>query len=825
MSFFVSLTRRLWWIAPLLAVGFLVWFNAARIGRTLHVSSMPEWSVEHARIDPTSPTGYQERRRQLINSSHNNDSYQWIAHTQQMLASGEWRLRHVDYDNAPTGRAVTLPSIYQWWMALLAWSDHALTGSGIGLSAERAALWADPALHLLLLLSVTVFVAREFGALAAASVSIACATWFPFAGSFIAGEPDRHGLALLCSLWSVLPLVAGLRELNRASPAADGSTERRVRRWFALGAVAGAFGLWVNVDLQWPVLLGVAVAAAANGLVTRDKSTSNLIQPPWRWWGLCGCAASLLTYAAEHYPDHLSLDLNSNHPLFALSWLGAAELAARITTWMQSPGAWKSRAELTGAGVASILALMAPVAILWSNSRGWLPDDAGALKLSGLGGGIVAPNFAAWLARDGITTTAWVTVLPLLLLGVAVWQLLSHKENASMRSCIVLALGPVVVALPIAFVQLRAWSAVDAMLLVLLAAVTARPPTGRVGVNSGGRRGLAVAVVCLAALGLVPLWPSPQRGEEISLSETELQGVIERDLAHWLARRAGRAVVVVAPPDLTTSLYFHGGLRGIGTLDRENADGFAAAMRIMSATSRDEAATLIQQRDVSYIVVPSWDHFLDNYAELGLRAQRGSSLHNKSLIASLNRWDLPRWLRPVPYRLPTSGAFAGRSAAVFEVVNEQDAPTAAGRLAEYFIEIGRIELAEPLREELRRFPADLGALTGIAQIEAARGDLAGFRAALATLLPYVSSGAERRLPWDRRLALVIVLAQAKQTDAGRTQLERCVADLNEKRLRSLSNGSLVWLQTLTKTWSIDIPDMQLRQLARELLPPDLREEL
>src|SRR5690606_34903060 len=112
---------------------------------------------------------------------HNNETYQWIAQTQQMLATGEWRLRHTRYDNAPAGRPVSSPSLYRWWLATLAWCDHLLFETNLAIAVERAALWADPLLHALLLVSVTIFAAARFGPFAAALASLACVGLFPFA--------------------------------------------------------------------------------------------------------------------------------------------------------------------------------------------------------------------------------------------------------------------------------------------------------------------------------------------------------------------------------------------------------------------------------------------------------------------------------------------------------------------------------------------------------------------------------------------------------------------------------------------------------------------
>jgi hypothetical protein len=147
-------------IIPILVTGFLIWCAALRIQQIIYVSGLGNLSAVTAQ---GSPTGYKGGRQWLIVPGHNEHSFRWIAETQQMFARGEWRVRHVNYDNAPFGRDAHSPSPYRWWLGLVAWLDNRASGQPIGLSVERAALVADPLLQLLLLLVTTIMVARWFG--------------------------------------------------------------------------------------------------------------------------------------------------------------------------------------------------------------------------------------------------------------------------------------------------------------------------------------------------------------------------------------------------------------------------------------------------------------------------------------------------------------------------------------------------------------------------------------------------------------------------------------------------------------------------------------
>ena len=145
MSFSARPFFRAWIVVALGALGFLIWIDGTHIARMEHVSATTGWSVDAPVVDRRSPTGYAGGRRRLIVAEHSNESYQWIAQTQQMFARSEWRVRRIDTENAPQGRVVHTPSPYRWWLGLVAWIDHVRSGEPIGLAVERAALFADPA--------------------------------------------------------------------------------------------------------------------------------------------------------------------------------------------------------------------------------------------------------------------------------------------------------------------------------------------------------------------------------------------------------------------------------------------------------------------------------------------------------------------------------------------------------------------------------------------------------------------------------------------------------------------------------------------------------
>jgi hypothetical protein len=770
-----------------------------------------------AAVGERAPAAGAAWRPRLIVPEHDNVSYEWLAQTRQMFAQGECRVRRIDYENAPLGRDVLSASPYRWWLGTIAWLDQAASGRPAGQSLERAALIADPLLHVLLLAGATLLVAWQFGVLPAVLLSLALAAAFPFAAGYLPGAPNDQGFIQILVLGSVLPLLAGLRAAHSGTEQAAG----RVRRWFVTAGVIGGLGLWVGVGGEFPVLIGIALGGLAVAWVQRGGTSAETgaapAPLPWLAWALGGSVTSLAGYLLEYSPAYLgSWQLQYNHPLYGLAWLGGGALLAQVTAWIQRGG---SRGIGRGVGIVvlGVVALAGlPVAMVMTHNLGFLDTNPASFHLTRLPGNVPATNLWSWIFDTGFTPQVWATVLPLLLAGPAVWMLrLRRRAPLASRASLALALGPVIVAVGFACWQLRWWNLADLALAALLVAAAEAAGPQRVirWIWSG-----AAAVVLL--LGAIEVFPWAEGGKKNVLNEAEVTGLIERDLARWLSLHAGPGgAIVLAPHNQTITLHYYGGLRGLATLDRENVDGLGAAVRILSASTPEEAKELVDKRGIKYLVIPSWDSYLDVYARMGMGKIEGTFLQ------TLHQWILQPWLRPVPYQLPTVAGFEGESVVILEVVEEQSDAGTLSRIAEYFVEMNQLDLATSAGTALRRFPADVGALAARAQVENARGDTADFADVVELLKRRLTGGADRVLPLDRRVSLAIVLALGKNADLARGQVQRCLAELDEPKLRSLTTLSLYRLQVLARAYGLAIANPRLHQLALDLLPFDLRSRL
>ncbi|HVU18502.1 MAG TPA: hypothetical protein VHD32_16485 [Candidatus Didemnitutus sp.] len=806
---------RAWLAAPLLALMLIVWSD---VQRARHVMRVSQAAAEGAAVDSTSPTGYSGGKRWLIVPEHNNRSYQWIEETEQMLTRGDWRVRAIDYENAPAGREVHSASPYRWWLGLAALVDHVVTGRPLSWSVEHSVLWADPALHILLLLITVFLLARWFGPAAAVIASVVMAGTYPLSATFLPGVPDQFGLQIFVAGGSVLPLLAALirgpapnlKAKRTDAPAGPASTDSRQRRLFGLAGVMGAIGLWLGASDQIPVFEGIILGAFATALLSRRVADPGPALP-WRFWALAGAVTSLAAYLIEYFPAHLDWRVRVNHPIYGVAWLGLGELLAWFDAWN------RHRQPLLRGGVIVRLLLAAlavaalPLALVRGGAQGFLAADLQDSRLANLADSPVAESLRVWMQRDGMTASVFATLVPMVAFVAALW-LVFRTTDPRRREILGLALGPAAVAAVLAGVHLRSWGLLDALLLGVWMALLA-----------GSRRPWLWAAVAgvVALCGLRPLLPATTRPDAPPVfTRAEAEELYERSIAHWLADHADTPrPVVLVPPFRTASFTFYGNQRGLGTPNWENRDGLSATFRIVNATRPDETQALVAEHEIAYIVIPSWDTDLNDIARVGLKRPEDS------FIYALTHWVLFDWLRPWPYRLPELPGFEGQSVQILSITDDADPATHRGRLVEYFIEMQRLDIAAYASKVLRRYPTDVGALAALVQVDKAVDDEAAFANDFASLTTTLAGESRRGLAWDRRVSLAVALALGKRHDLAREQVARCLTSLDEAHLRQLTSGTLYHFLVLCRAYGLEAGDSHLREYAATLLPDELRSRL
>jgi hypothetical protein len=793
-------------VAIAAALALLIAMDLGRAKRVAFVSHTESWSVGNPARDPHSPTGYELNRRHLVVPGGHAASFRWIVETQQALADPDWRPHRIAYENYPHGRDSNDTAPYRWWFTLIARMDHLVSSRPLPLAVEHVALYVDPLLLGLLLLSGGVFVCLRFGAAAGAAAVLFLAAVFPLAATFAPGAPDPHTLVWVLIFWSVLPLIA--------------SDRRKPARWRSI--VAGIFGglaLWTDRFTAEPVIAGL-ILGGAGAILRWPPSAEESSLVAWRAWGLAGGVTCLAAYFLEFFPGHPGWSVDSIHPLHAIAWFGAGELLHRFSAAPENRvRAWDRRG-LVCAGLAGLAAISVPLARLLSNESRFLADDPFVTQLANRAHAVAAPNFFSWLVRDGFSAPLTATCLPLLIAAAAIGLLATGRIPRDRRAAIALALGPVLVATALAFVQLRWWSGVDVLLACLVVTVVVAmgraAPLPRSWLWAAG-----CVVMVLPGIRLLPQ-PAGTRGSD-PLDDGELQAVVARDLAYWLTQQNGaEPPVVFTTPGLSDALAYYGSARVIASLAAENHDGLAAAGRIASASTWTEASTLLESRQVAYVILPSWDSSLGRLAQMARQLPAAAPVPENSLYINLRNWNLPPWLRLLTYHVPKDLGGGRHVATVFGVQPQQDEILSVCRLADYFVEMGMLDRLPPVREKLLLYPHSLPALAALAQVDLATGNQPEYDRSLQKLIPELSRRASRLLPVDRRISLAALLLQSDRRDAARQQTEQSLARFAAADLSRLSTGQIVRLIALSDVFGLAFPDPQLRAAALARLPPSLR---
>jgi hypothetical protein len=822
---------RLWMFTLAGVLAFLAVDTAVRVRNIGALSARYGEMVDAPRVDRASPTGYALGRRSMLYPNGTLDTLHWVMQVQQMFATDTWRIRHVGYDNAPAGRAVHWAAPLHWWLALVAWGDHGLTGAPMGIAVERAALVADPLLLGLVLLALVPLTAHRFGSFAGAFLALATVAAFPFHLFFMTAYFAHHGVEETCALLTVLFLLAGgggcVRPDGPEGAGGDAGERawrewlpdrRTARRWFAASAVAGGVGLWISAASAVPVLIGVGLGVIASAAVNRRAGAAAgwAVEPGlWRWWGAVGAATSFAAYLIEYFPAHMTLRLEVNHPLYALAWLSGGALLARLTRALAGGGRGTGGAAawlLEAAGVAVL-----PAVMLLTKGRAFVVSDPFLWRLH-VQAITEFEGVTRFLAGKSASLGLVSNFLPALLLLPAAVLAGRGAVPRPWKAQLALALGPVLLYFALTADQVRWWGIAYGLLFALLMltfALLEREPGLR-------RRAAVWQAACVLVLLPGAVNAVQSLGRSAGVTRGEMETLAERDFAQWLRLRSGaERAVVLSSPATTTNLIYYGGLEGLGTLYWENLDGLEHAAAIFAAPSGGAAHALIRRYGVTDIVLFSWNLFAEDYAQLYLDVPPGKPLPPDVFAERLlHGGGLPPWLRLIPYRLPDNPAFAGQSILLFEVVPDQTPVEAAVHLTDYLVEMGRMKLAARQAQVLAEFPHSVPALAMLAYFQGKAGEAEAFRGTLDRIAAEPVRGGALA-PGDA-VRLAFDLAAGGRADAARDVLRPCLARLDERALRHLTTGSLRDLLFLSERLRVPIIDPALRRLAIELLPPYLR---
>jgi tetratricopeptide (TPR) repeat protein len=728
--------------------------------------------LEYVRfLDGLGPGGTSEARtpmRQVV-PAHYSDAQTWA---RLLLDAGEnrdARIRFTTSDNAPVGREVHWSSAFAWLLRGAAALQRSISGETPARALEQTLHWFNAPLLLVLIVPLSVWVARRAGVGAGIVIALGMVGHHRIYGGFTPTYVDHHGVVSA----SLLGLVLGAIFMGAGwwRPAAANSSTTlpvsrdRARRAAIVSALCGAFGLWVSAAAILPAiaLVGISGVVILHWARSDAQRSGATFDPSiWQVWGRVGAVASAAFYLLEYAPSHLSLRLEVNHPLWSLAWWGGAELVARASQPWSEVSRAKARLVLPLLAIAA-----APLAIIIGGTSTFMVSDPFVADLRHyVAEGMSLP---AIVRQKGLTPFRYDFVALLILVPTGI-VLAKRRDEARI---IVGLLGLVTVAFTLmAFAEIRWWSNAAAAELALLVALIATLPK---------RSWLPIAAVAALFIAAAAQRIIVDRGENRrqAVTATDLMQPLYRDIAAVLrdSQPAGE-IILLADPNGSAGISYFGRFKSIGTLYWENAPGLRAAAEIICARSDDEAARLVRARGITHVAIISTANFIGEYFRL-LNPHGDRAEIEKCFGVRATR-ETPRWLQPIPYKIPTELKSASQFVSLFKVAFDQS-------------EVDRLYHTAIARAAAGQLDAAEDALTGAVRQAPATAHFSLYESAASAFYEFGSDALAART-FQRALALqndpmaanTLAWILATSSDAG-VRNGRAALALVESRVRTEPN--------------------------------------
>ena len=772
------------WVWSLAILGALLLIILGDRQQAAWVSRLSRQGGAAPALDAHSPTGYALGQRQFLGTHERGGTYRWIARTQEAITLGAFASRTYRADTVPVGRPELAPRLYTWWLASISWADHVITGDSNGVAAERVAVWEPRLVHVLAAIGVVLFIWRRFGAAASAATGLFFALFPLIGGQFLPGVLTPRTWALLLATYA-LSLHLNFGDATQTEGFGFGA------------ALTAALALWLDPAVGFAA---VFISALAGGAAIDVRATP----VPFLRWSVIGAVITALAWFLDGATwSPAAGELRYVHPLYAITWLG---FGLALDGWqrLRSSPRVRGRARLEIAFAVALIAAL-PYTQIKFGFKGWLYPSAAMERLTSLDETTVYHGIVDWFARASSGERLFLLApgfAAAVVLAIAFLRAGTTRRSL-LRSAIV-----IVAVIALACCRVR-WAVVLALLAPPLVCRTAS------GVSAATRR-WAFGIAALFVLGLAA-WdralPAPLRvpSNATDPSATDIDALVYRHFAHWLAsHNPGQKINALAPPDLSDALVFHGGAHVLMSTAWESYPGQVAASRFLSAPESTEAEAILQSRDITHVILPSWDKVLP------LLVHEPQEDDKSTLYSRLQRWVFPPYLRPIPYHLPPIPGYADQKLVVFKVVPPQDEALSLARLAEYFVEMNRDEPATLVAKVLvESYPDDPNAALARATVFQHVGNQVALAREVERLAANVSAG---RIPssWDRRVQRAIVLALGQRPDLERSEVAACVAACSNESLFTLTPLQAYRLVILAKRNGVSFPSESLARLAESL---------
>jgi tetratricopeptide (TPR) repeat protein len=620
------------------------------------------------------------------------DAQAWVRYALACQEGAPWQVRHTTIDNAPQGREVHWNSAFVHAVSAAGRIQHSMTGQPLPRATENALAWFNLPLLLLCVVGLSGWAAARAGAGAGVLVALAMVGLRSFYDGFTPNYVDHHGLLTATAAGLLLGvgfMGAGWRQAEAGGGGLFPASRLAARRAAIGSALCGAVGMWISAASTIPV---IGIAGLAGLGVTwiagrRQRPDEAVFDPSvWRWWGGTGAAACLGFYLLEYAPGHLGMRLEVNHPFHALAWWGGSELIAVIGGWRVD----RQAHPLTARGLVPPLLAMAfsPVAVVIGGAAVFMVRDPFVAEMRHLvGEGMSFRRAVQTFGADYVQQY----FINFFVLGVAGWVAVTERRG---RLVVLFATAVAAIFVALACWEIRWWLTVSAAMLALIVVLAAQLTA---------KRSPRVQWLILLAIGAV-LLPAGAIGGALRVRQTlaaraadaaDLLQPIYRDLAGALRKTQPTGpIVLLANPDASHSISYYGGFSSVGTLYWENVDGLKAAAGIYAAERDEDARAMMRAHGVTHVVLTARGDFVADYFSLLRAGGSGTDLERTFGHRVFTQHQIPRWLKAVPYRLPSNVALANVDVLILQVVPEQSEADTAWALAVARLVAGKPDEAE-----------------------------------------------------------------------------------------------------------------------------------
>lgn len=589
-----------------------------------------------------------------------DDAYYWISYAEQMVSEGTWRIRHTDIDNAPYGREVHWSQSFSWLLSGAGKIRSLITGDTWVHSVPRAAMWVNPFLFAIFLSGLFCLLEKRLGFLPA----LIAVAWLISHGDVWWGfhpyRPDHQSLHLIFSLLSVVLLALGGLGWTREQPLSQKKTfswlnpleppsEKLARRYFIASGIAGGMGLWIGatveiVSLALVILSGLAFAS----LFPRhlDKKKDRLLQPRlWRLWGISGALTSLAFYGLEYFPNHISMRLEVNHPIYALVWVAMSECLVLMFT-ARSEGRSMSSIEWKKIALWGGLTLILPAVLYFGGSAVHALRDPQLVRLY---------NFVLELKSYSESTNNPLILdffenhllLPLFV-PIAVAILCFSRLNDFERFALLMGLTVTAGCMFLAFLQQR-WFCFYAEFNIWLMVLTFVLASTILKKDLWSLISPIIAFV-LMVLPLFLLGHEYGKLLELKRGSTLIQQVAQPILIKRFSLELSQLpreqdAVILADPGLAPPLYYFGRLHSVFSFYWENTEGVHAAVQFLDATDPEISKKIARERRISHVAIPF--RCVISSAIHYIHTGESKPLEKENLASQImnNSSRLPSWLQ------------------------------------------------------------------------------------------------------------------------------------------------------------------------------------